>query len=124
MGIHLRRNTLGDLAGDLRTASVQSQRKLREVVKRNVREGREQARANARRSSGPHGKNYYKRITSEMTGLLSGEFGPHGIVENNAVGAGWRNAHNTDLARAADVIGIQLAGDVDDVLDELFWPGT
>jgi hypothetical protein len=118
------RHNIGDLADDLRTIAVTAKPKMAVVVARDVGEGLRLAQGFARSASGIHGTNYYKRITSEMTGLLVGEFGPTGDVRGNAVGAGWRHGVNTDLPKAADIIGPKLARDVGDVLDGLFWPGA
>lgn len=116
-------HSVGDLADDLRAAAVIVKKGGPRIVRTNVREGREQAQLYARRASGPHGVLYFKRITDEMTGPLEGEFGPHGDVVGNAVGGGWRSGPvNTDLDRAADVIGHQFADDAADLLDEAFWP--
>lgn len=113
---------IGDLAADLSRIQTGATRKLAPVVRRSVREGNAIARANARGSSGIHGKNYYKRITSEMTGPLMGEYGPEGNVVENAVGAGWRNGpQNTDLPRSADIIGPKFADAVGDAVGEMFW---
>lgn len=110
------------LAGDMRRIPAQALKKSSSAVRANTRQGRTTARALARKSSGAHGKNYWKRIDSEMLTPLSGEFGPHGDVVGNAVGAGWRNGPpNTDLPKAADVAGPKLAKDIRGVLDDLFW---
>jgi hypothetical protein len=111
---------IDDLASDLASIAGSSKAKLRATVRTNTREGREQARAFARRASGPHGKNYFKRITSEMLTPLVGEFGPHG--GGTPVGGGWRNGPpNTDLERTQDIIGPQFLGDIQDDIDSLFW---
>lgn len=113
---------IGDLKRDLTGIATGWARKVAPVVRRSIREGNAIARANSRASSGPHGKNYHKRLTAEMTGPLSGEYGPHGTVAENAVGAGWRNGpQNTDLPRSADVIGPRFAHRVGDAVGELFW---
>lgn len=113
-------HTIGDLASDLAAIPVKFVREGSKVVRTNVREGTLQAQAFARTSSGPHGSSYWKRISGEMTGPLEGEWGPHdgGLP----VGGGWRHSvPNTELARSADVIGPQFAGDVGDMVDGLFW---
>lgn len=115
-------STLGDLADDLRVIAVTAKRDLRKVVRTNVREGTAQARTFARAGAGKHGKNYYKRISGEMTAPLVGEFGPVGAPKTEFVGVGFRHGNNLDLPRAADIIGVQFAGDVDDAVDAMFWP--
>lgn len=111
---------IDDLASDMAEIPVKFVKDGSKVVRTNVREGTAQAKVYAREESGPHGANYYKRISGEMTGALSGEWGPHdgGLP----VGGGWRHSvPNTELARSADVIGPQFAGDVGDMVDGLFW---
>lgn len=116
-------HTIGNLAADLTKIETTAAPRLGKVVKRKVREGNAYARAFARGASGPHGKNYYKRITAEMTGLLEGEYGPHGDVVGNAVGAGWRHGPpNTDLEKSQDRIGPEFADAVSDEVGKLFWP--
>lgn len=117
-------STLGELESDLRTMAVTAKPQMASIVKWNVEAGNAHARKFARESAGPHGKNYYKRITSEMTSPLSGVYGPTGEVVGNAVGAGWRHGHNTDLDRSADIVRIKLERDVSEFLDDLFWPGA
>lgn len=115
-------HTIGDLADDLRGIAVRAPKDMNRTVREGIKVGNRVARTYAKRSAGPHGKNYYKRISAEMTGLLEGEFGPHGDVDDNAVGAGWRNeGPNTDLARTADVIGPAFAKKVRELPDEWFW---
>lgn len=111
------------LERDCKKIAIEGTAKLAAVVKRNIREGNKLAQRNARASSGVHGKNYYKRLSAEMTGLLEGEYGPTGSVVGNAVGAGWRHGPpNTDLERSLDIQGPKFAKDVGDTADGLFWP--
>lgn len=92
------------------------------VTKRSVEQGEKMLVRIAKRESGTHGTNYYKRISSEMDGPFKGEFGPHGDVVGNAVGAGWRHGPpNTDLAKTADVIGPRFEKNAGKILDGLFW---
>lgn len=116
-------HTIGNLAADCTKIATTTKPELAKIAKRNVTEGGRLARRIAQGASGPHGKNYYKRITSEMTGPLSGEYGPTGTVVENAVGGGWRHGPaNTDLEKSLDVIGPQMAADVRRLADGLFWP--
>ena len=113
---------IDDLAGDLTRIATTTRPKMVGVVRKNVERGNAAAQSFARASSGLHGKNYYKRITAEMTGPLEGEYGPHGDVVGNAVGAGWRSGPgNTDLQKSADLIGPRFAKDAGDILDRAFW---
>lgn len=112
---------IGDLADDLTAAVVDFQRQGAQAVRRNVRRGNALARGFARESAGPHGKNYYKRLTAEMTGPLSGEYGPEGEPKSEFVGVGFRHGVNLDLPKSADLIGPTFAKDVGDIVDGLFW---
>lgn len=114
---------LDDLERDLRALPVTFAREAPQIVRRNVNEGNRLARQFARERSGPHGSNYYKRISGEMTGVLKGEYGPSAVVGEQYVGAGYRHeAPNMDLPDSADIIGPKFAGDVRDMLDGMFWP--
>lgn len=116
------RDSIGDLASDLANIPPRAATKFVGVVRSNVREGNKLAQGFARESSGPHGKNYWKRLSGEMTGPYTGEYGPTGTVVGNAVGAGWRHGPpNTDLPKSADIIGPKFAKGVGDVVDGLFW---
>lgn len=115
-------HSIGDLADDLRTIAVTTKPRMVGVVRDNVKLGERTAQRLAKESSGPHGLNYWKRITSELTGDLEGEYGPH--AGGLPVGGGWRHGENTDLARSTDVIGPAFAKDVHDEVDDLFWPGA
>lgn len=115
-------HTLDDLFDDLAAAPVKFARGAAVAVKKNVEGGTRKAKALARERGGPHGKNYYKRISGEMTGPMSGEYGPEGVPKSDFVGAGYRNsAPNLDLPNSADIIGPKFASDVRGVLDEVFW---
>lgn len=115
-------HSIGDLSRDMDRIPAKLVKEGSKVVRRNVREGNAYARAFARGASGTHGKNYFKRITAEMTGPLEGEYGPHGDVVGNAVGAGWRHGPpNTDLEKSQDIIGPKFAHDAGEMLEGLFW---
>lgn len=113
-------HNIGDLSTDLAGIAKRVQPDMAKVVRKNVNAGTRLAKANARAAAGPHGTNYYKRISGEMTGPLEGEFGPHD--GGTPVGAGYRHGGvNMDLPNAADVIGPKFADDVDDAVDGWFW---
>lgn len=111
---------LDDLAADLRTIATTTKARMIPIVRRNVALGERTGQRFAKESSGPHGLNYWKRITSDVDGL-EGEYGPHA---GNMIGGGWRNGENTDLPRSADIVGPKFAKDVHDEVDDLFWPGA
>lgn len=76
----------------------------------------------AKSRSGPHGRSYWKRIDSTLTGPMSAEIGPRGEVAGNAVGAGWRTGGpNTDTEKTADLIGPRHARYISNHLNGLFW---
>ena len=113
---------LGRMVADYSSMPGQVLRDGNKTVRRNIREGNALARGYARASSGPHGKNYFKRLSAEMTGPLEGEYGPEGNVVENAVGAGWRGGpENTDLENSLDVIGPKFLKAVDEMVDGLPW---
>jgi hypothetical protein len=113
-------HSIGDLAADMAEIPVIATRDMADTVRKNVQAGERYAKGIARQSAGPHGKNYYKRISSEMTGVMQGEFGPHD--GGTPVGAGFRHGPpNTDMAKAADLIGPRFARDVENLPDRWFW---
>lgn len=112
-------HSIGDLASDMAAIPVKFARKAPGVVKRNVTEGNKIAQGFARERSGPHGKAYWKRLSAEMTGPLTGEYGPHD--GGTPVGAGYRtSAPNMDLPNSADLIAPKFAKDVGDAAEEAF----
>lgn len=115
-------HTLDGLFDDIKALPVKFAAEVPGIVKKNVEAGNRIAQGFARERSGPHGRLYYKRLSAEMTSPTSGEYGPTGDVEGNAVGAGWRTGGpNLDLPNSADLIGPRLAKDVSDLADRLFW---
>lgn len=121
------RHSIGDLATDLAAIKAETRPAMHGVVRDGLKVGKDLARTYAKESSGPHGKNFYKRINSEMhTGVglfgntISGEYGPDGTPKTEFIGAGFRNGHNTDLARSADIVGPSFLRSVDDAASDLF----
>lgn len=121
------RHSLGDLTRDIEEIAVETRPAMRVVVRDGLKVGTSLARDNAKLSAGPHGKNYYKRISSDMNrggGLfgntISGEYGPTGIPKTDFVGVGFRHGHNTDLARSADIVGPAFLRSTDDAVGALF----
>lgn len=114
-------NKLDDLARDMKGIATTGRAAMVPVVARYGEMGNNAARRFARQRSGPHGANYYKRITAEARTPLSWEYGPEGDVVENAVGAGWRNGPaNTDLERSMDYVGPKFADAVGKTADRLF----
>lgn len=118
---------IGSLSSDLEQIAVETRPAMRVVVREGIRVGKDLARTYAKASAGPHGKNYYKRINSSMDGglglfgnTISGEYGPDGDPKTEFVGVGFRNGHNTDLPRSADIVGPSFLRSVDDSIGDLF----
>lgn len=109
---------VGDLAGDLATAPPKFIRSASSAVRRNATEGNKIAQRLSREKAGPHGKNYYKRLTSEMTGPLTAEYGPEGDPKTEFVGVGFRSGENLDLPNSADLIGPKVADQLGDAAEE------
>lgn len=112
---------IDDLASDLADIAARVKPDMRGVVNESRRSAERLAKGFAREKAGPHGKDYYKRISSEMTGLLSAEIGPTGIPKSEFVGVGFRHGTNTDLARTSDIVGPAFARAVRDQIDGWFW---
>lgn len=113
-------HTVDKLDREMRRVPGKVARRSAKVTKTSVEQGEAMLVRIAKKKAGPHGSNYYKRISSEMLSSYVGEFGPEGDVDNNAVGASWRNGPpNTDLAQTADVIGPRFAKNAGKILDNL-----
>lgn len=112
---------VGDLARDMESIATRVKPDMREVVNEERLECERLTKSFAREKSGPHGKDYYKRISSEMTGALTAEVGPTGVPKSEFVGAGFRHGVNTDLPRAADIAGPDMARKVGRKVDGWFW---
>lgn len=118
---------IDDLASDMRKIPPRARKDMRAVVREGIKVGESLARDYAKAHSGPHGKRYYKRITSEMHGDvtfggvtgISGEWGPHD--GGTPIGGGWRNSVNLDLPNSADVVGPAFYGEVRRLPDKWFW---
>lgn len=112
--------TTDDLAEDLRSIAARAKSDLAGVAQRGVKFGETTEKRLAKERSGPHGKFYWKRISSEMLTPLSGEWGAHG--GGTPVGAGFRNGPpNMDSANSADITVERVAGDVSALADRYFW---
>lgn len=121
MQIRVRDNNTGDLADDLAGIAARAPGDMSVVVRKNINAGNVIARRFARAKAGIHGKNYYKRLSAEMTGLLRGEYGPTGIPKSDFVGVGFRHGVNLDLPNSADIIAPKFARDVSHLADRWFW---
>lgn len=119
MRIVITRNDLPALKARLTTAATTAKPKFSQVIHRNAVEGNTIAQQLARMKAGPHGSAYWKRLSAEMIGPLSAEYGPEGTPKTNFVGAGFRHGVNTDLPQSADFIGPQLAREIGETAEEL-----
>lgn len=113
--------SVGDLAHDLEEIAVRVRPDMRRVVNGSRISAERLAKQFAQEKAGPHGKDYYKRISSEMTGDLEAEVGPTGAPKTEFVGAGFRHGVNTDLPRTADAIGPEMAAGIRRKTSEWFW---
>lgn len=114
------RHTIDRLADKYEKIPAEAIIGLNRIVRDNVDYGRDLAKALARESAGPHGKNYHKRISSEMTGLLEGEWGPTGEPKTDFIGVGFRHGINTDLPQSADKVVPAVAADVRRLITRLY----
>lgn len=114
------RHTIDRLADKYEKIPAQAMVGMNRIVRENVDYGRDLAKALAREQAGPHGQNYYKRITSEMTGPLEGEYGPTGSPKTEFVGVGFRSGINTDLPQSADKVTPAAAADLRRLITRLY----
>jgi hypothetical protein len=113
---------IADLGDDLKAIPVNMRRVMAVVVERNLKAGNTSAQGISRRMAGPHGREYYKRLSFEMTGMLAGEYGPH-APKTDYVGVDKSAGAMRDLEKSADIIAPRFRLDVHRSLDDLFWPG-
>lgn len=117
-------HTIGDLSDDLRAIAVEGPADLGRAVRRNIKTGNLAAKTSARITAGAHGKHYHRAFTAEMTGPLTGEYGPDAARPQGGMSFenGSRNQRpHRDLARSAPGAGDRLLRDMNDVLDRWFW---
>lgn len=119
-------DTLDGLVKDMAALPRRHRKDMIATVRQGIKVGTVDLKDRARRLAGPHGKNYYKRISSEMKlygalGLISGEYGPVGEPKTEFVGVGFRHGHNHDIDRSADLIGPAFDREVRDKIARWFW---
>lgn len=118
--VRVTQNTVGNVARDLAAIPAKTRTGAAKAVRKNGAAGTKLAQRFAQELSGPHGKNYWKRITGESIDAFTYEYGPH--AGGLPVGGGWRHGTpNTELERSMDVIGPKFAKDIRDVIDEVWW---
>ena len=114
-------HSLGDLEADLIGAAAKLQAEAPVIVRRNIEAGNRLARGFNRQAAGPHGKSHFKRLTAEMTGPMSGEYGFTGDI-GDSVGGGFRNGGgNTDLDKSFAIQADKFGDDVAGLADRLLW---
>ncbi|GAB2970273.1 hypothetical protein [Nocardioides montaniterrae] len=115
-------DTLDDLQHDLEDAAAKMQRSVTSALNDAQKLGTQVARRHAQAASGPHGKNFYKRITGEMLTPTSAEFGITADQRGEPVGAGFRHGPpNRDLAAAGDKAAAELAWQIRSAIDGVLW---
>lgn len=132
--IHVHYAGFSDLASDLRKIPVIAVKDMVGIVKTAARVGGMEARANAKRTVGAHGKHYPGAITWDNSastffgfggGSISAAYGPDSsrLQGEMSFEHGSRNQppHN-DLAKSADLILPATAGAVREAMDDWFWP--
>lgn len=112
---------IGDLANDLLGVAAKAQVQMPEVVRRNGEQGNRVAQGIAKAAAGPHGKDYWKRLSSEMVGPLTAEYGPEGPPKTDYVGVSGTVGAMRDLTKSARIQAPRFAEDVRDMADGLFW---
>jgi len=120
---------IDDLASDMRKIATGARKDMRAVVRNGIKVGNSIARDYAKARSGPHGKNFFKRYTTEMHGDvtfggatgISGEYGER--TGGIGVGGGHRSGGglNLDLPNSADQIAPAFYGEVKRLPDGWFW---
>lgn len=121
MRVHVT-HSIDDLARDLAVGSKAVPSKGPRIVAASTKLGLKEAKRLARAKAGPHGKNYYKRLSADHDGL-TGEYGPTGTPKTEFVGVGFRSGINLDLPNSADLAGPDLERRARGLLDDIFWPG-
>jgi hypothetical protein len=116
-------HTIGDLLSDEAKIISQAKRDLPKVVRRNVKEGGLLTQRIAQGASGPHGKNYYKRITLGDDRPAVWRVRPD---RHRRRQRGRRRlasqAREHRPREVLDIIGPKFARDVGNIADDLFWP--
>jgi hypothetical protein len=114
---------IADLADDLRTIPVMMRSRATAIVARNIDYGNKTAQNIANQLAGKHGKNYANRLTAEMTGPLSGVYGPSPLIGEDYVGVGGTEGAMRDLEKSASTTAPKFAREIGEMVDGLFWPG-
>ncbi|MGH3996680.1 MAG: hypothetical protein ACRDTJ_04375 [Pseudonocardiaceae bacterium] len=121
MRISVRRsgNAISTTARDLQAAAVSIPLDGNAIVHSNGETANRLARAIAQSKAGPHGENYYKRISAEMTGQLSVEVGPSDLLGVRYTGVGGSAGAGRDLDEALEAVAPEFHKDAADMMDDL-----
>ncbi len=121
MRISVRRsgNAISETARDLQAAAVKIPTEGNAIVHTNGESANRLARAIAQQKAGPHGENYFKRISAEMTGLLSVEVGPSPLLGTRFTGVGGSAGAGRDLDEALAKVAPAFHKDAADLMDRL-----
>lgn len=111
---------VSDLAATLAAAPAKLKRLGHAAVRESVEDGAETAKKIARAAAGPHGTNYHKRIDSEMTGALRGEYGPS-APKTRFTGVSGSEGAMRDLVKSAGPTAARFQRRVGRVADRLLW---
>ena len=114
-------HNIDDLASDLAQIPALALRDANAAVNHAKDVGNKRAQAIARAEAGPHGRDYWKRLSAEMVGPLSAEYGPTGPPKTDYVGVSGTAGAQRDLARSAPVAGRALAEQIREAMDGWFW---
>lgn len=119
------RHTIDRLERDCTTVPVTAARDMALATRKNAERGNKNAKANARRTSGSHGKHYPNAFTAEAITPLMWEYGPDASRPQGGMSFefGSRNQPpHLDLAKSADIAGPLFARDVSKAAGSWFWP--
>lgn len=132
--IRVEHSGITDLASDLRKIPPIAAKDMVGIVKQAARIGGLEARANAKRTAGAHGKHYPSAITWDRSasafigfggGSYQAEYGPESGKKQGEMSFehGSRNQRpHLDLAKSADLVGPAMAGELRSAMDDWFWP--
>jgi hypothetical protein len=113
---------IADLANDCAVIAGAVPVRGRGAVLASAEYGNKVAQGIARAAAGPHGSNYYKRMTAESLGSMVAEYGPEGPPKTDYVGVSGTAGAMRDLTKSAPRAAAHLQKRAGKLLDGLFWP--
>lgn len=111
-------NTIDETIRDLEAVPGEIHGKGVAIVHRNGERANRLARNIAKRKAGPHGKDFFKRISAEQTGL-SVEIGPSALLGLRYVGVSGSEGVGRDLDETLVKVVPKFAKDAEDLMDRL-----